>query len=499
MFHVANRPERQDSAAGRVYDLMHNKDATPVKDATSVTSEQKEPIADIGLQMTLKSVEIHRNKYHQDITLEAVPGTVSVPITPEGYELLKRKFELCSHICDFSDTQADLEAKDVKRETLVELDALFDKKSALLKWPSDVWECFYEMVDKNVFRSLPVTNKKNLIYPDAPVITEVFWPHLELVYSLLLKYGTANPKFAGWNQKYCQKLIENYSAPDAAERAVVSKLMELYIRNNKTQLQHVMDEFAYILVDYCEGETVPFPVFGILEFFMAHYAKLDGQFFAKFLPEYVIPLISSQHFYSFRLVVQQIFELYVSMDPNWCVLIVEQILRRWPESNAAKEETFVLLLMSVVQDMNLKVFTRLAVPMFTRLAKCACSESAKVVHLSFAIWHDVKIIPMVMDNTSLVFPIIIPPLLKTMREHWSKDVQAKVLNTLKVIRDLNSLKFDELSARYKSQQVKLRNSQAEFSKSQTKWVTIARAAAAHDRTIDLSQQLAEISKVFLYT
>ena len=350
------------------------------------------------------------------------------------------------------------------------------------------------MVNKNVFRALPRTDKKYLVYQDSPAITEVYWPHLELVYSLLLKYQTANVKIRGFDKQYCRKLITNSSAPDAAEREVVAKLLALYISAHKSELQDVMLKFSYILTSYCQRETVPFAVQGILDFFLAYYTKLDKQFLVRFLPDYVIPLISSQHFFSFMRQVKKIFELYMSLDQSWCMLIVDQILKRWPESSATKEGTFVALLTSVVENMNLTTFTTLAVPVFTQFTKCTCSDCLRVITLSSAVWTDVKVIPMVMDNTGLVFPIVVPKLLKMMKEHWNKEVQAMILKTLKTIRDLDSAKFDEMNG--KSSKARNKPVQPEGPKTLTKWATVARAAAARDRTIDLAGQLATIHQVF---
>jgi hypothetical protein len=143
-------------------------------------------------------------------------------LTPSGLELLIAKFALGQNICDFACPDADAAVREIKAATLHELDQLFTEKCAVSKWPSAVTKAFRAMVAKNIFRDMPPTDPVLLDDLDKFVVSDIAWPHLRLVYSLLAKFQQDNPP----DVRFLRCLADNLSAPDRNERDVVLCLID---------------------------------------------------------------------------------------------------------------------------------------------------------------------------------------------------------------------------------------------------------------------------------
>ncbi|XP_042448954.1 serine/threonine protein phosphatase 2A 57 kDa regulatory subunit B' beta isoform-like [Zingiber officinale] len=126
----------------------------------------------------------------------AVPQIKSLPLfrdvpVLELQALFLRKLQICSVLFDFSDTLKSAHEKEVKRQTLSELVDFVQSRSSRLN--EQVQEELVCTVDVNIFRSLPPASHENTgVEPTDPEEEDPYldpaWPHLQLVYELLLLY-----------------------------------------------------------------------------------------------------------------------------------------------------------------------------------------------------------------------------------------------------------------------------------------------------------------------
>ncbi|WOL05022.1 serine/threonine protein phosphatase [Canna indica] len=122
--------------------------------------------------------------------IECLPLFRDVPI-PERQALFLRKLQIYAVVFDFSDTLKMIREKEVKRQTLSELVDFVQSGSGRLKEP--VQEELVRTVGINIFRCLPPASHENTgseatdLEEEDPFLDPA-WPHLQLVYELLLRY-----------------------------------------------------------------------------------------------------------------------------------------------------------------------------------------------------------------------------------------------------------------------------------------------------------------------
>lgn len=102
------------------------------------------------------------------------------------------KLKACHRIADFSDSKKDTDLKDQKKECLIEIiDVLDEPEAAEYIIKERVLEAAMLMLSANLFRTFANKNNKKAssVDPDEdePHLEEA-WPHLQLVYELLLKF-----------------------------------------------------------------------------------------------------------------------------------------------------------------------------------------------------------------------------------------------------------------------------------------------------------------------
>ncbi|KAG6503987.1 hypothetical protein ZIOFF_036311 [Zingiber officinale] len=126
----------------------------------------------------------------------SIPQIESLPLIRDVHvlelqALFLRKLRIFSVLFDFSDTLKSAREKEVKRQTLSELVDFVQSVSGRLN--EQVQEELVRTIDVNIFRSLPPASHENTgVEPTDPEEEDPYldpaWPHLQLVYKLLLRY-----------------------------------------------------------------------------------------------------------------------------------------------------------------------------------------------------------------------------------------------------------------------------------------------------------------------
>jgi serine/threonine-protein phosphatase 2A regulatory subunit B' len=145
---------------------------------------------------------------------------------------------------DFTDPKKDVEMKDEKKECLIELIDVLDENDAVELIASDkiIQEAF-NMIGANLFRTF-ANKSKTLSYSeilenkktsaveqdeDEPHLEEA-WPHLQLVYELLLKFimsphikADSLAKFL--NKSFIKNYLELFDSEDPRERDYLKTIL----------------------------------------------------------------------------------------------------------------------------------------------------------------------------------------------------------------------------------------------------------------------------------
>ncbi len=105
-------------------------------------------------------------------------------------ELFKAKLRVCNPCFNFKDPKADVELKELKKNTLLECVDYLNANSSMYCKP--VLQVLMETVNSNIFRTLgrgsPLSKTPTLDPDEDEPNLEEAWPHYQIVYELLLKF-----------------------------------------------------------------------------------------------------------------------------------------------------------------------------------------------------------------------------------------------------------------------------------------------------------------------
>lgn len=472
---------------------MKEKDKKPGKKADAKKQTSEEPIVDAGVALTITTVPIVKLVHHKDLVLPKLP---SLPdqIQRSTIPLIEEKIELCKKLCEFCDPNVDKEAKAIKEATLRELDSVFSDIENVRQLTATTIDKLFDMFSINIMRDILPVPEKYMIYDDEPPVVEVGWSHYSIVYQIMLNYQRHSPQDRHFNKNFANQMMTRLNSPDINEREQIVQFFSMYVKINPNEIKSYIKRFSFFLNAYLEDKNIPFAVTPILKFYIEQFPLFikDASFLMYMLSTSIIQLVSAQHIVTFLPLITQLFNFYISIDKSITIKIVRRVMSYWPETCPSKQPLFINLLLSLISNLSLKDFELISRPLFNLLARCATSSSAKVVESSFQIWSDGKIIPMILDNTRTIFPIIFPAFSVAIKEHWNTTTQNAALDTLKSMHDIDPFIFDEL----KMNKRVVNNQRDSVSSAHRNWALIARTAAKTDREVNLARTLADIQLQF---
>ena len=458
---------------------------------------EEEPIDDIGGPKFFTSVDIVKRRNHTQIF---VPSFTAIGTTLENTpeDALIQRFDFCKNICDFSDPESDTAAKKAKTAVLKDLISLMNKKESLEKLNQNLISLLFSNVfAANIFRQLPSIPEKNLVYDDEPLYQEVNWPHLQLVYTLLLQFQNLWPNNPNFNVEFETGMLEASHSCDPNEREMIYQFFVVYSNTFSSRIPFIFSKYAKYCAAYTSGFCYPFVVTPALKYILL-IMKLTPKIPEKnifYFTQSVLPLIKAPHFFTLEPLIFPLFDTVLGKVPDYAESFLKYIMMHWPESKPSKQLFYIELIVVVLEKLSLNDFSKVCKSVFAFLSNCYNSKYHKVAELSFKIWSNVKLIPLILDNTRVIFPVIINPLLKSMKEHWNQKTRSAALNAYKQIHDIDPFVFDEISVKLAK---KSKTKEEANNDVQKNWSAIARSAARQRKSdIDLARVLADIQTTFV--
>ncbi|EAY13202.1 hypothetical protein TVAG_097720 [Trichomonas vaginalis G3] len=457
----------------------------------STTPKGDEPIADEGVPNALYTVEVTKHIYHTNVQFEKLPS-LGDRITANNLDLLIKKCQQCCVLCDFSDNESDVSAKPLKTNTLKEIgDALANSSPDYLT--DEAFNAIYGMITANLTRCIPSIPKKYMWYDDEPLIFDINWPHLQLVYVILfntIKLNTTDKRLHDMRKT----ILTIINSADPNERDQIFQFYMEYLKNFPDQFESLFNDLSYKLIEYMEGD-LPFCVTPILRLYheQLKIVKLTD-YMARFWNTDIIPLISCQHILTVYPPMMDIAETIYTMDPDIPKKTLRVMFHHWPESRPSKQISYLILMNFLIEQLNAEDFGYMCVPIFKLYSRLAMSTlHAKVTEATFRIWSNLKILQIITDNTQAIYPVVYPVYQKIMKDHWRASTKSAALNAMKAMHDLDPFVFDEIAQSKKEKTDDDGVSDATIHKS---WASIARSAAKNEKSLNLARVLADIQLNF---
>jgi serine/threonine-protein phosphatase 2A regulatory subunit B' len=313
--------------------------------------------------------------------------------------LLLRKLRLVAAIFDLSDSLKHPREKEAKRQALLELvdyvQAPAQAANAPARLPDHVQEALVAAISANIFRPLPPALHESAAAIDpgaAPddeeePFLDPAWPHLQLVYELLLRYVVSPDTDTKVAKRYVDhafvlRLLDLFDSEDPREREYLKTVLHRiygkfmvhrpFIRkaiNNvfyrfifETQRHNGIGELLEILGSIINGFALP----------MKEEHKL-------FLSRALIPLHKPKSVAIYHQQLSYCIVQFVEKDYKLADTVIRGLLKYWPVTNCQKEVLFLGELEEVLEATQPAEFQRCMVPLFKQIGRCLNSSHFQVL------------------------------------------------------------------------------------------------------------------------
>ncbi|KAF1794093.1 Armadillo-type fold [Phytophthora cactorum] len=355
------------------------------------------------------------------------------------------KLKLCCVLYDFTDMRKQVREKEAKRNALLQIVEYIS--AGKVAWDPSVVADLLECVGANIFRHLGRSSNPSTINANGNVeaapeddepMLEPSWPHMQLVYEILLRFvlskevdsRTAKEYFS---KKFMIKLLNLFDSEDPRERDYLKVglhtiLHRIYGKSMalRSFIRRSINDMFYTFVYETESLQGVGELLEILGSIINGFALPLKPEHQNFLERALIPL-----------------HTFVEKDPQTAEPIIMGLLKYWPVTASAKEVSSACLFatdgyLSAYfvperargdhRDDQMEQFAAVMRPLFLRISQAVCSSHFQVSQRALYLWN----------NEAL--------------NHWHSTVQTLTYNVLKLFMEMDSQLFDQCSAQFEERE-----------------------------------------------
>lgn len=424
------------------------------------------------------------------------PKLKDIEDVTEREALFKSKIEQCCKTYDFSiNPMGDLELKEAKVNTLIELeDVVLDEPNLIIQFESLYPELF-KMFSANIFRSLPPSSNQNVPEydpeEDEPPL-EPSWPHLQLVYNLLIRFlempgFDINRAKLYINNKFVLKLLELFESEDPRERDYLKTILHriygrfLNLRSYiRRQINNIFFSFIYES-EYHNGISDLLEILGsIIHGFVLPLKEEHKMFLLKVL----MPLHKARTLGAYHAQLAYCIVQFIEKDHSLTEPVINSLLRYWPKVHSNKEVMFLHEVEEILDIIEPSEFQKVMVVLFRQISRCIRSNQFQVAERVLYFWNNEYILSLINDNVQTILPIVFPALHIDPNAHWNKTIHGLIYNALKLSTEMNQKLFHELVQQHNIEKKRAASLQEDKEK---KWQRIQELAAENAVKINFNQ------------
>ncbi|CAA6653736.1 unnamed protein product [Spirodela intermedia] len=406
------------------------------------------------------------------VPIESLPLFREVPVS-ERQNLFLRKLQICSVTFDFSDTLKWAREKEVKRQTLAELLEFIQTSSGKITEP--VQEELVRMISINIFRCLPPaphenTGAENTDPEEEEAYLDPSWPHLQLVYDLLLRYVVSTETDAKIAKRYIDHSF------DPRERDYLKTILHRIYGKFMVYRPFIRKAISNIFFRFI-FETERHSGIGEL-------LEILGKEHKLFLIRALMPLHKPKSIGIYHQQLSYCITQFVEKDFKLADIVIRGLLKYWPLTNCQKEVLFLGELEEVLEATQSAEFQKCMVSLFRQIARCLNSSHFQVAERALFLWNSEHIVNLIAQNRAVILPIIFDALEKNMESHWNQAVHGLTANVRKMFLDMDTELFEECQRQYaekaaKAEDLRQQREQA-WRKLEAAAVAVAAKSAADD-------------------
>ncbi|GMI67094.1 hypothetical protein like AT3G26020 [Hibiscus trionum] len=397
-------------------------------------------------------------------SFEALPSFRDVP-NSEKQNLFIRKLNMCCIVFDFTDPTKNIKEKDIKRQTLLELVDYVSSVNG--KFPEVVMLEIVKMVSVNLFRTLTTPSRENKVLEafdleeDEPSMDSA-WPHLQVVYELLLRFVASPETDAKLAKRYIDhsfvlRLLDLFDSEDPREREYLKTVLHRIYGKfmvHRPFIRKAINNIFYRFIFETEKHNGIAELLEILGSIINGFALPLKEEHKLFLVRALIPLHKPKCIPMYHQQLSYCITQFVEKDCKLADTVIRGLLKYWPITNSSKEVMFLGELEEVLEATQLADFQRCMVPLFRQIGRCLSSSHFQVAERALFLWNNDHIENLIKQNRNVILPIIFPSLEKNARNHWNQAVQSLTLNVRKIFSDTDPELFEECLHKFEEDQAR---------------------------------------------
>ncbi|XP_047968694.1 serine/threonine protein phosphatase 2A 57 kDa regulatory subunit B' beta isoform-like [Salvia hispanica] len=397
-------------------------------------------------------------------TVEVLPTLRDVPMS-DRHNLFIRKLQICCFLFDFTDPTKSVREKEIKRQNLAELVDLMQSGSC--KMNEVMQEELIKMISVNIFRCLPPAAHENTGSEGGdPEEDEMFmdpsWPHLQLVYDLLLKYVVSSETDTKIAKKYLDhsfvlKLLDLFDSEDMREREYLKTILHrIYGRFmvHRPFIRNAINNIFYRFIFETERYNGIGELLEILGSIINGFALPMKEEHKLFLVRALVPLHKPKCISSYHQQLCYCITQFVEKDYRLADTVIRGVLKYWPVTNCGKEVLFLGELEEILEVTQSAEFQRCMVPLFRQIGRSLTSSHFQVAERALFWWNNEHIVSLIAENRHIVLPIIFDALEKNIRGHWNQAIVGLSSNVRRMFLEMDPELFEECQRQHDDKQAK---------------------------------------------
>ncbi|CAL5321418.1 hypothetical protein CsSME_00044063 [Camellia sinensis var. sinensis] len=428
-----------------------------------------------GLQRTTSGTMVSiRSNATKRTSSVVFPSSVVTGIEPllafrdvpssERLNLFISKLSLCNMVFDFTDPSKSTTEKDLKRVTLIELVDFV--ASCPPKFTESAMVAMCKMCENNLFRVFPPNYQSNSggsENDDDEPMFDPAWPHLQIVYDLLLHFVTSSLLEAKVAKKYINhsfilRLLDLFDSEDPRERECLKTILHRIYGKFMVHRPFIRKSIGNVFYRFIFETERHNGIAELLEIFgsvISGFAVPLKEEHKIFLGRALVPLHKPKslgvYFQQLSFCVTQ----FIEKEPKLALNVIRGLLKYWPITNTQKEVMLLSELEEIVEGINMGEFQKVMVPLFWRIGCCINSSHFQVAERALFFWNNDQIVNLIAHNRHVILPIIFPALERNIQCHWNQSVLNLSLNVRKLFTEMDDGLVVACHAHFKEEQANL--------------------------------------------
>ncbi|KAJ7966113.1 Serine/threonine protein phosphatase 2A regulatory subunit [Quillaja saponaria] len=383
----------------------------------------------------------------------------------ERMNLFVSKLSLCCVAFDFTDPCKNTAEKDVKRQTLLELVDFVASGSMRFSEPAILAMC--RMCAINLFRVFPPNYRSNMSRAsgggenddDEPMFDPA-WPHLQIVYDLLLKFISSSCLDVKVAKKYIDhsfimRLLELFDSEDPRERDCLKTILHRIYGKfmvHRPYIRKSLNNIFYGFVFETERHNGIAELLEIFGSIISGFALPLKEEHKIFLWRVLVPLHKPKSMGVYFQQLSYCVTQFTEKEPKLASTVIRGLLKYWPITNCQKEVMFLGELEEILEAINMVEFQKVMVPLFWRIGCCINSLHFQVAERALFLWNNDHIVNLVAHNRQVILPIIFAALERNTQNHWNQAVLNLTLNVRKMFLEMDEKLFMSCHTHFKEEE-----------------------------------------------